>query len=98
MNLQPILDAPDAIQIHLATVGLAMLATVAILIAKKGTSFHKAAGWLWATMMMTTALVSFCLEKSTSMVLSCSVLRRRTKCVAERRSPGRGGGVTAIAW
>lgn len=59
MNLQPILDAPDAIQIHLATIAVAVAATIAILIARKGTRFHKAVGWVWSTMMMTTALVSF---------------------------------------
>ena len=59
MNVQPILEASLAIQIHLATVSLAVLATLAILFARKGTAFHKTAGWIWSTMMMTTALVSF---------------------------------------
>ena len=58
MNLQPLLEADKAIQIHLATIAVAVLATLAILIAKKGTRFHKTAGWLWATMMMTTAIVT----------------------------------------
>lgn len=58
MNFQLILDAPQALQIHLATILLAIIATVAILIARKGTRFHKSVGWVWATMMMTTSLVS----------------------------------------
>ncbi len=59
MDLQPLIEAPQAIQIHVATILLAVLATIAILIARKGTVLHKTTGWVWSTCMMVAAIVSF---------------------------------------
>lgn len=64
MNVTPILAAPDAIQIHLASIAVAIVATLAILPLKKGTTFHKSAGWVWATAMMTTSIVSFWIDET----------------------------------
>ena len=59
MTLAPIFAASDAVQIHLATIAVAILATGAILVARKGARFHKTMGWIWATAMMITAVVTF---------------------------------------
>ncbi|MEM7544751.1 MAG: DUF2306 domain-containing protein [Pseudomonadota bacterium] len=52
------LAAPDAIQIHIATVLVAVAMTLIILPLRKGTGLHRIAGWVWVVSMMTTAIVS----------------------------------------
>lgn len=59
MNLDPILTAPLAIQLHLATIVVALLATAIILPMKKGTSLHRVTGWIWAISMVSTAIITF---------------------------------------
>lgn len=59
MTLDPIFAAPDAIQIHIVTVVVAIAMTLIILPLRKGTLLHKTAGWIWAVSMMTASLVSF---------------------------------------
>ena len=55
-NLAPILHAPLAIQIHLASI-LAALAVTAILMAGvKGDRLHRTLGWGWAVTMVGTAI------------------------------------------
>ncbi len=59
MALDPIVDASTAIQLHLAAIVVAILATAIILPMPKGTTLHKSAGAVWVVAMMMAALVSF---------------------------------------
>lgn len=59
MTLDPILDAPLAVQIHVCTVVPAFILGTWMLMARKGTRVHKLAGRLWVALMATTALASF---------------------------------------
>lgn len=59
MNLTPILTAGPAIQIHIATITVALVATVIILPMRKGTRLHRLTGWIWASSMMITSIVTF---------------------------------------
>ncbi len=59
MNFSPILQAPLAIQLHLITIVVALIATAIILPMKKGTPLHRTTGWVWATSMMATAVITF---------------------------------------
>ena len=58
MNPTPSIEASPAIQLHLATIAVAVAATLLILPLKKGTRVHKLVGWVWAVSMMATALIS----------------------------------------
>lgn len=59
MQIQPLLDAPLAVQIHVATVVPAAFVGAAMLLARKGTPLHKATGRVWVALMVATALSSF---------------------------------------
>lgn len=59
MNVAPILDASLAIQLHLATILIALISTAVILPMEKGTRLHRITGWIWAVSMMTTAVITF---------------------------------------
>ena len=59
MNLQPLLDQPLAIQIHVFTVVPAALIGLIQLIGPKGTPFHKALGYIFITLMIVTAVDAF---------------------------------------
>jgi uncharacterized membrane protein len=59
MNIQPLLDAPLAVQIHVATVIPAALLGPYIFLGRKGTPRHKLLGRLWLSLMVVTALSSF---------------------------------------
>jgi uncharacterized membrane protein len=59
MTLEPLANAPFAVQLHVAaaigafTLGLVQLAGL------KGTTRHRALGWSWVMMMMVVATTSF---------------------------------------
>jgi len=59
MNFEPLLHAPLAIQIHVATVVPAAIIGLVIFMRRKGTRLHKALGRLWVTLMAATAISSF---------------------------------------
>ncbi|MHC5232986.1 DUF2306 domain-containing protein [Brucella sp. LJL56] len=63
MNFEPLLHAPLAIQIHVATVVAAAVIGLAIFMRRKGTALHKMLGRLWMVLMITTALSSFFIHK-----------------------------------
>ncbi|MGB0505551.1 MAG: DUF2306 domain-containing protein [Pikeienuella sp.] len=62
MNLAPIFSASGAVQIHLATVFIALFLTFIILPMKKGTKLHKFLGRIWVICMLTTAIVTFAIN------------------------------------
>jgi uncharacterized membrane protein len=60
MNLAPLLDAPPAITIHLATVIPAfVIGTWLIFFSVKGARWHRALGALYLTLMTVTAVAAF---------------------------------------
>lgn len=62
MNLTPILTASTAIQLHIATIITALIATAFILTMRKGTRIHRYFGWIWATSMMVTSVITFWID------------------------------------
>ena len=59
MNLSPLLDAPLAIQIHVAAVIPAAILGPYMFRARKGTSIHRLLGKVWLGLMVIAALSSF---------------------------------------
>lgn len=59
MNLAPLLDAPLAIQIHVATVLPAALIGPYMFWARKGTPVHRLIGKVWLGLMLVAAISSF---------------------------------------
>lgn len=59
MNLAPLLDAPLAIQIHVAAVVPAALLGPYMFWARKGTPVHRLLGKVWLGLMVVAALSSF---------------------------------------
>lgn len=59
MNFEPLLDAPLAIQIHVAAVVLAAIIGLVIFLRRKGTKLHRALGRVWIVLMIATAISSF---------------------------------------
>ncbi len=59
MTFEPLLDAPTAIQIHVAAVVPAALLGAYLLVRPKGTPQHRLLGKIWLTLMAVTALSSF---------------------------------------
>lgn len=59
MFLQPVFEAPLAVQIHVWTVLPAAVIGAAMLVARKGTRLHKLAGRIYVALMAVTALSSF---------------------------------------
>lgn len=59
MNLDPLLHAPLAIQIHVAAVLPAAIIGLVILSRRKGTRLHRMLGRLWVMLMIVTAISSF---------------------------------------
>lgn len=59
MNIEPLLDAPLAVQIHVATVVPAALLGPFIFLSRKGTPRHKLMGRVWLLLMVATAVSSF---------------------------------------
>ena len=58
MNLAPIFAAPPLIQLHLATVMIAVVLCFPIFLMRKGTPAHRLMGRIWVVSMLTTACVS----------------------------------------
>jgi uncharacterized membrane protein len=59
MTLSPLLDAPLAVQIHVATVAPAfLLGTWQIFFSTKGAPFHRALGYVYLTLMTITAIAA----------------------------------------
>ena len=59
MSLEPILDAPLAVKIHLATVIPAfILGTWLIFFSTKGARWHRALGWTYLVLVTITALTT----------------------------------------
>jgi uncharacterized membrane protein len=58
MSLQPISDAPAIIQIHIATVLLAICLTPCVLLTQKGSVLHRRLGTAWVLAMACTAFSS----------------------------------------
>ncbi len=59
MNLEPILTAAPAIQLHIITVIIALISTALILPMRKGTRIHRKVGWVWAASMVVTSITTF---------------------------------------
>lgn len=59
MILDPILDAPLAIQIHVFTVVPAAVLAAVMLVMRKGTPIHKIIGRVWVGLMAVTAISTF---------------------------------------
>lgn len=59
MNLEPLLNASLAIQIHVLTVIPAAVLGLYMFVARKGTIRHKFAGRIWMMLMVATAISSF---------------------------------------
>ena len=59
MNLQPLLDAPLAVQIHVAAVLPASVLGAYILLNRKGTPVHRLLGKIWMALMVISSLSSF---------------------------------------
>ncbi len=59
MTFEPLLDAPLAIQIHVAAVAPAALLGAYLLVRPKGTPRHRLLGKIWLVLMIVTALSSF---------------------------------------
>jgi len=59
LTLQPLLHAPLAVQIHVATVVPAFLiGTYQIFLSRKGEPFHRALGYIYLTLMTITAIAA----------------------------------------
>jgi len=59
MTLEPLLHAPLAVQIHVATVVPAFfLGTYQIFLSHKGEPFHRALGYIYLTLMTITAIAA----------------------------------------
>ncbi|MDK4720854.1 DUF2306 domain-containing protein [Rhizobium sp. CNPSo 3968] len=59
MTLEPLLDAPIAIQVHVAAVIPAAVLGAYLLAKPKGTPRHRLLGKIWLALMVITALSSF---------------------------------------
>jgi len=60
MNLRPLLDAPIAVQLHVATVVPAFfLGAWLLLLSHKGSAPHRLLGKVYLTLMFATAVVAF---------------------------------------
>lgn len=66
MTLEPLVHAPVAVQAHVATVLPAALIGVWLLVfSRKGSRGHRAAGVLFLTLMVTTALIAVFIHRRT---------------------------------
>ncbi|MDH0613928.1 MULTISPECIES: DUF2306 domain-containing protein [unclassified Agrobacterium] len=59
MSLQPLLDAPFAVQLHVATVIPAAIIGAVVLFSPKGTAFHRLLGKVWVVLMILTSFSTF---------------------------------------
>ena len=63
MTLEPLLEAPIAIQIHVAAVVPAAILGAYLLARPKGTPHHRLLGKIWMTLMVMTSLSSFFIHR-----------------------------------
>lgn len=59
MNINPVLEASTAIQIHIAAAVFAIAVSIVLLAARKGTRLHKFTGRTWVAMLATVCISSF---------------------------------------
>jgi len=59
MTLEPLINAPLAVQIHVAAVTPAALLGAYLLLRPKGTPLHRLLGRVWMALMVVTAISSF---------------------------------------
>ncbi|MCW0981403.1 DUF2306 domain-containing protein [Agrobacterium sp. BT-220-3] len=59
MSLQPLLDAPFAVQLHVATVTPAAIIGAVVLFFPKGTPLHRLLGKIWVVLMVVTSFSTF---------------------------------------
>lgn len=59
MSLQPLINAPAAIQVHAVAAALAFALGLVQLAAPKGTVPHKSLGWLWVGLMVIVSASAF---------------------------------------
>lgn len=57
-RLAPIAQAPWPVQLHLATLSVALVCTLALLAGVKGSRAHRVLGWTWSTAMLGTAVAT----------------------------------------
>ncbi|EUB96468.1 Protein of unknown function DUF2306, membrane [Rhizobium sp. CF080] len=93
MNLQPLLDAPLAVQIHVAAVLPASVLGAYILLNRKGTPIHRLLGKIWMALMVITSLSSFFIHEinlfhgfSPIHLLSISVLVGAWQAISSARA------------
>ena len=66
MTLEPLLDAPVAVQAHVATViPAAVLGLWLLAFSRKGSRSHRAVGVAFLTLMVTTALIALFIHRRT---------------------------------
>ena len=93
MNLQPLLDAPFAVQIHVAAVLPASVLGAYILLNRKGTPLHRLLGKIWMVLMVITSISSFFIHEinlfdgfSPIHLLSISVLVGAWRAISSARA------------
>lgn len=59
MDVNPLLAAPAAVQIHVAAACAAFVVGTVQLIGRKGGTTHRILGWTWAALMTVTAASAF---------------------------------------
>jgi len=57
-DLAALARAPLPVQLHLATLAVAVGCTIVLLAGVKGSRLHRALGWTWAAAMLTTAVAT----------------------------------------
>jgi uncharacterized membrane protein len=57
-------EAKPLVWAHLLTIIIAMALTPLLLLQKRGTRWHRQAGWAWSIAMFTTAAISFGIHES----------------------------------
>jgi uncharacterized membrane protein len=64
MTLEPLLHAPLAVQVHVATVVPAFfIGTYQIFLSRKGAPFHRALGYLYLTLMTITSVAALFVQQ-----------------------------------
>ncbi|WP_240006479.1 DUF2306 domain-containing protein [Pseudaquidulcibacter saccharophilus] len=58
MNIEPLLNAPMILKVHIATAVVAVIVGATQLISKKGTKFHFYRGWFWVVLMTIVAITA----------------------------------------
>lgn len=58
MTLAPLLASPATVIVHTFAATAALVLGAAVLFLRKGTTLHKALGWVWAMTMMAVAAIS----------------------------------------